>query len=76
VWGRDQRIYVKTLDPLGRAGFWSIPSAGGTPRLILMVDDPTRPSTRFDFAIGRGRLYFPISDRQGDVYVAELTRNP
>ena len=32
--------------------------------------------TVFDFAVDRGRLYFPISDRQGDVYVAELTRQP
>ena len=74
-WSRDGRtIYFKSLDPEGRASFWALPPSGGRPRLLVRFDDPTRPSSRPDFATDGRRFYFTIEDRQSDIWVAEITK--
>jgi serine/threonine-protein kinase len=74
-WSDDGRtLYFKSHDAEGRASFWSVPAAGGTPRLLVRLDDPARPSYRPQWAFGRGRLFFPVEDRQSDVWVMG-TRN-
>jgi Tol biopolymer transport system component len=70
--GRE--LYFKSHDASGRASFWSIPTAGGRPRLLVRFDDPTRSSNRFDFASDGKRFYFTLEDRQSDVWVAEVAR--
>jgi len=70
--GRE--LYFKSHDARGRASFWSIPAAGGRPRLLVRFDDPARSSNRFDFASDGERLYFTVEDRQSDVWVAEVAR--
>lgn len=70
--GRE--LYFKSHDASGRASFWSIPAAGGRPRLLVRFDDPTWSSNRFDFASDGRRFYFTIEDRQSDVWVAEVAR--
>jgi serine/threonine protein kinase len=73
-WSDDGRtIYFKSHDPQGRASFWSIPAAGGAPRLLVRFDDPKRPSYRQQWTLGRNRMYFPIEDRQADVWVMDVT---
>jgi len=67
-------IFFKSLSEGGRAGIWSIPVQGGRPRLLVRFDDATRPSDRVDFATDGRRLYFPIQDKQSDIWVAELLR--
>jgi serine/threonine protein kinase/Tol biopolymer transport system component len=69
--GRE--LYFKSHDARGKASFWSIPAAGGRPRLLARFDDPARASNRFDFASDGKRFYFTLEDRQSDVWVAELT---
>jgi Tol biopolymer transport system component len=68
--GRE--IYFKSHDARGRASFWSIPVAGGRPRLLVRLDDPARPSNRFEFASDGRRFYFTVEDRQSDIGVAEV----
>ena len=73
--GPDGRtLYFKSHDDHGRASFWSIPVAGGTPRRLLTLDDPARPSSRSEFAVDRERLYFAIEDRRSSISVTDLTR--
>jgi Tol biopolymer transport system component len=73
-WSADGRtIYFKSHDTRGRASFWSVPADGGTPRLLVPLDDPARPSYRPQWALGRDRLFFPIEDRQSDVWVMDVT---
>ena len=69
--GRE--LYFKSHDALGRASFWSIPAAGGRPRLLTRFDDPARASNRFDFASDGKRFYFTMEDRQRDIWVAEVS---
>ena len=61
----------------GRRAFqpiWSLPVAGGAPRPLVRFSDVSRPSIRPDFAVGAGRSFFTLEDRQADIVVAEITR--
>ena len=74
LWGPDGRtIYFKSHDADGLASFWSVPMTGGTPRLLVRLDDPERQSYRAGWSLGRDRIYFPIEDRQSDVWVMDVT---
>jgi serine/threonine-protein kinase len=73
AWSTDGRtIYFKSHDTRGRASFWSVPAAGGAPRQLVRFDDPARPSYRPQWALGPGRIYFTVEDRQSDVWVMEV----
>jgi Tol biopolymer transport system component len=73
-WSADGRsIFFKSHDSRGRASIWSVPAEGGTPRLRVHFDDLTLPSYRPQWALGRDHLFFPVEDRQSDVWVMEAT---
>jgi serine/threonine protein kinase len=56
----------------GRASFWYQPLTGGRPKLLVRFDDYTRQSFRSNFAVGAGRFFFTINDRQSDVWLADV----
>jgi eukaryotic-like serine/threonine-protein kinase len=73
VWSRDGRtVYVKAASNERRATIWSVPVAGGAPRLIMRFDDPSRPSLRREFATDGTRLYFTIAQDESDVWIVEI----
>ena len=75
TWSADGKtIYFKSHDAGGNASIWTIPAAGGTPRLLVRFDDPTHPSYRPELAVSGGRIFFTIEDRQSDVYVMEVVK--
>jgi hypothetical protein len=57
----------------GRYSIYSVPTAGGTPRLVLR-DDPTHRISRWDFATDGRRLFFTLAADESDVYMMELSR--
>ena len=72
-WSDDgQKIYFKSHDSLGRASIWSVSTKGGAPRLLVRFDDPARPSYRNQWALGGNRIYFPVQDRQSDVWIMDM----
>jgi Tol biopolymer transport system component/DNA-binding SARP family transcriptional activator len=72
-WSPDSRtIYYKAFDAAGRSSFWSVAAAGGSPRLLVRFDDPSRPSGRSEFDTDGKRLFFTIGTRQSDIWVMEL----
>jgi Tol biopolymer transport system component len=74
-WSEDSRtLYYLAPDP-GPTTIWSVPAAGGTPRLLVRFDDPSRLWHRFGFLARRGRFYFTVGDRQSDVWAAEVERS-
>ena len=74
-WSPDGRtIYFKSFDARGRTSFWSIPSSGGRPRLLVFFDDPAKQSLRNDWSTDGKRFYFAVNDRQSDIWVVELNR--
>jgi len=73
-WSRDgQTIYFKASDRAGRASIWAIAPTGGSPRLLVRFNNPTRPSyNTYSFSTDGARFYFIINDRQSDIYLAEF----
>jgi Tol biopolymer transport system component len=72
-WNTDGRmIFYKAFDAEGRSSIWSVAAAGGVPKLLVRFDDPTRPSSRPEFATDGRRLYFSLGQRQSDVWTVEL----
>jgi Tol biopolymer transport system component len=65
-------LFFKSHDERGRAALWSVPVGGGTPTLVVRLDDPARPSSRTDFAVGADRLYFTIDDRRSNIWVTDV----
>jgi Tol biopolymer transport system component/DNA-binding SARP family transcriptional activator len=73
LWSPDGRtIYYKAFDAAGRSSLWSVPAAGGPPTLLVRFDDPTRPSSRPEFATDGKRVFFTIGSRQSDIWAMEL----
>jgi serine/threonine protein kinase/Tol biopolymer transport system component len=74
IWSRDGRsIYFKSHDADGRAMISIVPASGGTPRPVVRFPDLSRPSFRQGFGMSTTRFYFPIEDRQSNVWIAELS---
>ncbi len=73
LWSPDGRtLYFKAHDSRGRASFWSQSVSGGQPRQLVLFDDPAWQSNRPFFATDGKRFFFPVEDRESDIYVAEL----
>ena len=71
-YARDGRtIYRVGTHRDGRRGLWSIPVAGGAPRLVVAFDDPGLAGTVF-FSIGPDRLYVTVSQYESNIWVATL----
>jgi len=72
-WSPDGRaIYFKAFDAAGGSSLWSVPAAGGSPRLLVRFDDPARPSSRPEFATDGKRFFFTLGTRQSDVWAMQL----
>ena len=54
--------------------FSVVPASVGTPRVIVRFPDLSRPSSRQGFAMSATRFFFPVEDRQSNIWLAELTR--
>jgi Tol biopolymer transport system component len=75
IWSAGGRtLYFKSHDARGNASIWQVAAVGGPPKLLVRFDDPTRPSYRQALAVGGGRFYFEVEDRQSDVYVMDVER--
>jgi Tol biopolymer transport system component len=75
AWSADGRVvYFLGRHPNDQSvSIWSVPAAGGTPRLTVRFDDPSRPWHQFGFRVRNSRFYFTVGDRQSDVWMTEVT---
>ena len=67
-------LYFKSHDVRGRSSIWSVPVAGGRPRLLVRFDDPARQSNWPEIASDGLRFYFTLDDSQSDLYVVALVK--
>jgi Tol biopolymer transport system component len=75
VWSRDsQTIYYKAYDRLRHSTIWSVPVAGGAPRLLVRFDDTSRRSLRREFDADGRRFYFTVAGDESDLWSMELIR--
>ncbi len=75
-WSSDsQTIYFKGAANENRSsGFWSIPVTGGEPTPLVVLDNPSLPSLRYEFATNGARFFFTLADQQSDVFVMNIRR--
>ncbi|GMQ82712.1 MAG: hypothetical protein BMS9Abin05_2172 [Rhodothermia bacterium] len=72
-WSSDsQTVYYRAFDDSNRSSFWSIDVNGGTPELLVVLDDPDIPSTRAEFATDGNRFYFTVGKQESDILVLDL----
>jgi Tol biopolymer transport system component len=73
MWSSDSRtIFYKAYDRARHSTIWSVPAAGGTPRLMVTFDDPARRSMRREFAMDGRRFYFTVARDESDLSAVEL----
>jgi Tol biopolymer transport system component len=72
AWSSDSRtIYFRVMsDQEGAGSLWSIPSFGGTPKRLVEFQKPDR----IEFATDGKEFFFPITERDSDIWVAKLAR--
>jgi Tol biopolymer transport system component len=68
------QLIFRGHDPRGRSAVFSIPAAGGTPRLLAVFEDPNVSAVRGGWGFGGGRMYYSAEERQSDVWVMEVER--
>ncbi len=75
-WSRDGRfIYFSGITTSGSQGLYSIPAAGGQPRLLVRYDDPAKQVFAWGFSVGDGKVYLTVSEYESDIYVMDLALN-
>jgi eukaryotic-like serine/threonine-protein kinase len=73
-WSSDGRtVYFLSIDSAGTS-VYAVPASGGTSRVVIRFDDPSRPWHRYGFQVFRDRFYFTLGDRQSDIWVSEVGR--
>lgn len=73
-WSPDGRLVYYLLADSSGFSVRAVPASGGTPRVSVRFDDPTRPWHRFGFSVRAGRFYFTLGDLQSDIWVADVER--
>ena len=69
---RSPVAYVRVIDSAGVHSFYSVPVAGGTPRLVLRLGDSPRHPSRVLFSTDGRQLYFTVTEAESDIWVAAL----
>ncbi|MEZ4589295.1 MAG: hypothetical protein R2909_23210, partial [Gemmatimonadales bacterium] len=74
AWSADGRtVYYLEQGPAG----WSIrsvPAEGGTSRLLVRFDDPTRQHARYGFTTDDRHFWLTLGSHESDVWLLELER--
>jgi Tol biopolymer transport system component len=74
AWSKDGvTLYYLAFDAKGLASFWSVPVTGGRPKLLVKFDDPSRQTTRREFATDGEKFYFTLARYESDIWVADLS---
>ncbi len=71
-WLDDRTVYYRASDATGEVGIWSAPVSGGTPKLLVRFDDPSRQIFRAGIATDGEHFFFLVGERQSDIWVMEL----
>ena len=75
AWSADGRtVYSMETDSLGRVLIRGVAAAGGPSRTLVYADTLHQLAHRNGFTMVNGRFYFPLIERQADVWVAEVGR--
>jgi len=74
-WSADGTLlYFRAASADGVEGVYQVPATGGTPRLLVRLDDPSLSVYNGAMLPGNGQLYFAVGEIESDVYVMDLVR--
>ena len=65
-------FYFRLIDTTGVHSFYAVPVTGGTPRLLLRLEEKSRQAARIIFSTDSRRLYFTLTDAESDIWVMTL----
>jgi serine/threonine-protein kinase len=71
-WSANGRLVYYLFADSSGFSVRAVSASGGTPRVAVRFDDPTRPWHRFGFRVRGGRFYFTLGDLQSDIWVADV----
>ncbi|MDQ3138452.1 MAG: protein kinase [Gemmatimonadota bacterium] len=75
IWSANGReLLFHGHDARGRGAMYSIPAAGGTPRLLALFEDSNLAAVRGGFGFADGWVYYSAEERESDVWVMDLER--
>jgi Tol biopolymer transport system component len=72
VWSADSKTVIVKITVAGHATFWTVPAAGGAPRMVARFENPSFAGSRQEFASDGKRIFFTADDRQSDIKVMEV----
>lgn len=76
IWdGGRTDIWLLGHDSAGHGGLWAAPLTGGSPRLLVDLQDAAGRVNGPTFASDGLRFYFTLEERLSNIRVAELTRH-
>jgi hypothetical protein len=72
---RQARRHISSMPdiPASLAAALAAPAAGGSTREVAHSEGPTYQNFRFVFNVRGDTLYLVLADRQGDVWMSEVT---
>jgi Tol biopolymer transport system component/tRNA A-37 threonylcarbamoyl transferase component Bud32 len=75
AWSSDGRMiyYIGKSQAGDETGIWQVPATGGTPRLAVRFDEPSRYLVRPWIRVQGNRIYFTRGDFQSDVWMTEIS---
>ncbi len=75
VWSSDSKhAYLQMREVDGTSSIWQLPVNGDVGKRVLHLTDPGRQFYRTNLDIDKDHFYFPLGDRQSDVWTMELKK--
>ena len=75
LWSSDSRyLFVSVRETDGTSAIWQVPLDGTPERRLVRLPDPERQFYRTTLSMGPTHFYFPIGNRQSDIWTMELKR--
>jgi hypothetical protein len=72
-WSSDGHdVYFFGADREGTEGLWAIAVTGGSPRLMVRFDDPTRVGSAWGISVAPDKVYLSLPQHESDIWVMEL----
>jgi TolB protein len=73
LWSSDSRyLFVSVRETDGTSAIWQVPLDGSPERRLVRLPDPERQFYRTTLSMGPTHFYFPIGNRQSDIWTMEL----
>jgi eukaryotic-like serine/threonine-protein kinase len=70
-WAPDGTIYFRGTDDGGQAGIFAIASDGGSPRMIVRLDDP-RFKVQYGLSVAGNTLFMSVTEYESDIWMLNL----